>query len=111
MTVRLLTTMLLVLTFFACSKDKESQQQDIPEGYRDEEVSDALKMNQVQYLGSHNSYRVLASLPLYNFLLELGSFIPFNIEELDYTHESIEVQLEKYGVRQFELDIYADTDG
>lgn len=112
MSVRLLSTLFVVLTFVACSKDEESdQQKKIIEEYRDDEVSDTLKMNQIQYLGSHNSYRVLASQALYDTLLRLGSIIPFNIEELDYTHETIEMQLKQYGVRQFELDIYADTEG
>ncbi len=110
--VRFLSTLFIVLTFVACSKDQEvNEQKNIVEVYKDDEVSDTLKMNQIQYLGSHNSYRVLASKALYNFLLDLGDLIPFNIEELDYTHETIEVQLKQYGVRQFELDIYADTEG
>ncbi len=66
-----------------------------------------LKINQVQLLGSHNSYRPVAS-PATQALL--NERIGVAARGLDYGHPPLETQLE-LGVRQFEFDPYVDRDG
>jgi Phosphoinositide phospholipase C, Ca2+-dependent len=59
-----------------------------------------LRLNQVQVLGSHNSYHIAPSEP------------PFNvIEQWQYSHDPLPVQFESEGIRQIELDVYADPNG
>jgi hypothetical protein len=66
-----------------------------------------LKMNQIQVIGTHNSYH--AGIAPSESKLWQGK----NAEAyagLDYQHEPLPKQLDS-GVRQIELDIYADTKG
>ncbi len=59
-----------------------------------------LRLNQMQVLGTHNSYHVAPSTP------------PFNaVEAWQYSHDPLDVQFESEGVRQIELDVYADPTG
>lgn len=69
---------------------------------------EGLRLHQLQVLGSHNSYH-LAPEPV--VLDALAGFAPDLARELDYGHASLTEQLDRYGVRQFELDVYADPDG
>lgn len=68
----------------------------------------AVRMNQIQMLGSHNSYHV--GLPDDVFKL-LHSFSASVADALDYRHGPLRVQLERDGARQLELDVYADPKG
>ena len=67
-----------------------------------------VRMNEVQALGSHNSYHLR---PAPEVLAGIAAFDEGLAEELDYEHRSLTEQLEEFGIRQFELDIYADTAG
>ncbi|MFT4114275.1 phosphatidylinositol-specific phospholipase C1-like protein [Silvibacterium sp.] len=72
------------------------------------QASDAsVRINQIQVIGSHNSYHA-GLLPGIGKLLAEKN--PEVFRELDYSHPSLEVQLD-HGVRQIELDIYADSKG
>jgi hypothetical protein len=62
--------------------------------------SSALRLNQVQALGTHNSYHVAPT-------VEPFSLIP----QWQYTHTPLDVQFESEGVRQIELDVFADPTG
>jgi hypothetical protein len=53
-----------------------------------------LRMNQVQVLGSHNSFHLLAPVPVTG---AIGM-------TLEYSHSPLDQQLESQGVRSFELD-------
>jgi hypothetical protein len=70
-------------------------------------LDDSLRLDQVQVLGSHNSYHgrpypeVLAALR--NVSTALG-------DSLDYAHSPLPDQFD-LGVRQIELDVWADPDG
>lgn len=70
-------------------------------------LDSTLRLNQVQVLGSHNSYRawpypeVLAALTKVNAASAIG---------LDYGHQTLPAQFD-LGVRQIELDIWADPAG
>jgi hypothetical protein len=56
-----------------------------------------LRLNQVQVLGTHNSYHVAPN--------------PSPVPEWEYSHDPLDVQLESQGIRQFELDVWADPNG
>lgn len=66
-----------------------------------------IRLNQVQVLGSHNSYRPVASAATQ---ARLDAQIGFAARGLDYGHPTLEAQLD-LGVRQFEFDPYVDRDG
>lgn len=74
---------------------------------------DSLKINQIQTLGSHNSYHQRANRFVLRFMKGLSGILPkeFNPKELDYAHEPLPVQLDSFHLRSFELDIYADPEG
>jgi Phosphoinositide phospholipase C, Ca2+-dependent len=71
-------------------------------------VVDDLRMNQVQYLGTHNSYHIAPRADLFELLL---AFIPDVAPTLDYTHIPLQEQFETQGIRQIELDIFDDPEG
>lgn len=103
------------LFYISCSKDGENKRVTDPiiieEIYNDGDVDDALKINQIQYLSSHNSYRKHTDKTIYKFLQSFSGLIPYNLVEWEYDHLPIYTQLEQYGVRHIELDIYADKEG
>jgi hypothetical protein len=66
-----------------------------------------LKLNEIQIVGSHNSYHSGIS-P--NEMTWLRKVNPQAAEALDYRHPPLTVQLDD-GVRQLEIDVYADTKG
>jgi hypothetical protein len=63
-----------------------------------------LRLNHLQVLGTHNSYHLAPEPPV---LAALGPRGP----ALDYTHRPLTQQLSQLGVRQFEIDVYADPQG
>jgi Phosphoinositide phospholipase C, Ca2+-dependent len=66
-----------------------------------------LKLNQIQVIGSHNSYHAGIA-PSEAKLWQQRD--PKGFDSLDYRHAPLTQQLEA-GVRQIELDIFADTKG
>jgi len=79
----------------------------------DDIVPDSLRINQVQVLGSHNSYRTKTDQDIFDVLLSLQTALPASLQilELDYTHIPLQDQFYDYGVRQIELDLYLDPNG
>lgn len=67
-----------------------------------------LKINQIQVIGSHNSYRQNIETDLYNTIQAKDT--SRSLKGLQYTHIEIKEQLNK-GLRNLEIDIYADTKG
>ena len=67
-----------------------------------------LRLNQIQVIGTHNSYHQRASAPL---LKLIGLYKPEAVRELDYEHRPLAEQLSRLCIRQIELDCYADPDG
>ena len=65
-------------------------------------LDDTLHLNQIQVLGSHNSFHVRPQ-------GRLGQALP--IEEWQYTHIPLDQQFATQGIRQIELDIFADPQG
>jgi rhodanese-related sulfurtransferase len=74
---------------------------------QNENKSQALKLNQVQFIGSHNSYKMAIPEALMNQIKEENSGLA---ESLDYSHPDIWEQLNT-GLRLFELDVYYDPEG
>lgn len=66
-----------------------------------------VRINQIQIIGSHNSYHVGLT-PGVKALLAAKN--PKSLRGLDYEHKPIPTQLDA-GVRQLEIDIYADSKG
>ena len=67
----------------------------------------ALKLNQIQLIGTHNSYHAGIA-PSESRLWKIRALSAW--EGLDYKHEPLMQQLDS-GVRQIELDIFADSLG
>jgi len=69
---------------------------------------DELRLNQIQVIGTHNSYHI-APTPAALQLIESAS--RGAAQKLDYTHPPLDEQFSALGIRQIELDVYADPDG
>jgi len=69
---------------------------------------DDLRLNQIQTIGTHNSYHLAPPQEVLSFLA-LGS--QRSAEALDYSHRPIAEQLGSMKVRQLEFDLYADPQG
>jgi hypothetical protein len=78
---------------------------------RQSEVSEqdsTLRFNQIQVIGTHNSYHLAPSPELMKIIGLTGKAVA---DSIDYTHAPLEQQFSLYGIRQIELDIYADPQG
>lgn len=108
----LLLIFTLILLFASCKKENENIVKEVV-SIKDGDVPDNLKINELQYLGSHNSYRIKPDQELFEFLIGLSNLLPaeFNSIELDYEHIPFKDQMTYYGVRQLELDLFLDQQG
>ena len=68
------------------------------------------RLNEIQVVGSHNSYHVAPDPALYDIIAPLVTDGGDNAAEWLYTHAPLDQQLDR-GVRSFELDVFADPDG
>jgi Phosphoinositide phospholipase C, Ca2+-dependent len=66
------------------------------------------RLNQIQVIGSHNSYHIAPSPPILKLVASAGKG---RAEGLDYTHKPLADQFSRLGIRQVELDVFADPDG
>lgn len=66
-----------------------------------------VKMNEIQVIGSHNSYKIAIEAPLWNYLFQRDSALA---KSLQYGHISIEKQLD-LGLRNLEYDVLHDPKG
>jgi hypothetical protein len=66
-----------------------------------------LRLNEIQMIGSHNSYHAGLTAGMAAWLRVHN---PRAAETLDYSHPPLDVQLSN-GVRQLEIDVFADTHG
>ena len=67
-----------------------------------------VRLNELQVIGSHNSYHLAAEGALRNGLFAI---VPEFAADLDYTHRPLTEQLDQFGIRQFEIDVHADPEG
>jgi len=97
----------LVLVGLSFSKDIKKAGGETP--------SDNLKINQIQIIASHNSYHMRTDAAVLRFLNGLYKMhiLPAdqNPQWIDYNHAPLTEQLEKYGVRGLELDVWNDPEG
>lgn len=71
-------------------------------------ADDCMRLNYVQVLGTHNSYHIQPR-PAILYLVSL--YDPQEALNMEYTHRPLNEQLDLFGVRQVELDVFADPDG
>lgn len=77
---------------------------------------DTVRLNQLQFIGSHNSYHIAPEAPILQWLTFFSNAVPDiasalgDPAELNYTHAPLATQLQR-GVRSFELDVAADPLG
>ncbi len=67
-----------------------------------------LRLNQIQVIGTHNSYHQRTHDSLMKLIAATN---PKEAEELDYTHRPLPEQFSRLGIRQIELDCLADPKG
>lgn len=81
---------------------------------QDTEYADSIPMNKIKVLGSHNSYRRMTDPGILKTIHLIDPFYGSSISpamRLEYDHIPIDSQLEYYGLRSFEIDIYNDPEG
>ena len=100
---------LSVVVLFSCKKEGINEKILFPI----ENKFDNLKINQMQFVGSHNSYRIKTNPKILNFLFSIQVVLPSDLapESLDYEHLTLTEQLNDYGIRNLEIDIYNDPIG
>lgn len=101
----------LTIMFFMSSCGQEKQHSAVQPDCTTltaENADDCIRLNQIQVLGTHNSYK----LDLPETLIEaVNTFLPGWSENIEYGHRPLSEQLELLGIRQFEIDIFADPEG
>jgi hypothetical protein len=70
-----------------------------------------LGLNQVQYVGSHNSYHVEPRPWVRDLVIGFQGGGTADADQLQYSHAPLAEQLGTMGVRQLELDVFADSEG
>jgi hypothetical protein len=71
-------------------------------------AEDEVRLNQIQVIGSHNSYHIEPSPAVRTLIAAAGEH---QAQGLDYTHPPLAQQFSSRGVRQIELDLFYDPDG
>ena len=69
---------------------------------------DRVRINQIQVIGSHNSYHLRAHDSLMAVMAKRNPLAPLG---LDYNHPALPEQFERLGIRQIELDCFVDRNG
>jgi hypothetical protein len=76
-------------------------------------VVNNLKINEIQAIGSHNSYRKRTDPYIMGFLGQNASVLPpyFNPDTWDYEHLPLDAQFTDYSIRSIEFDVFDDPAG
>ena len=72
------------------------------------DAADGIRFNEIQVIGTHNSYHI-APEPAMMALIERGR--EGRAASIDYTHRPLWEQFALLGIRQIELDVFADPKG
>lgn len=90
------------LLFTACKKEESC-----------ENKIEKLGINELQLLGSHNSYHQRTYGPILEFMYAHPELWPagFHPNDWDYSHLPLTEQLNQYGMRSIELDVFNDPYG
>lgn len=67
-----------------------------------------VRLNQIQVIGTHNSYHQRAHDSLLQLIAKASAAA---VQDLDYTHRPLPEQFSRLGIRQIELDCLADPEG
>jgi len=67
-----------------------------------------VRLNQIQVIGTHNSYHIA---PDAGVLSLIAAASRKQADALDYSHRPLAEQFSKLGIRQIELDLFADPEG
>jgi hypothetical protein len=67
-----------------------------------------LRLNQIQVIGTHNSYHVAPAPAVMGIVALAGKE---RAAGLEYSHRPLREQLQHLGIRQIELDVFADPEG
>ena len=62
----------------------------------------------MQVIGSHNSFHVKPQTVAFEAIAAVSRELA---ESIEYSHRPLTEQLEEFGIRQFELDVFADPEG
>jgi hypothetical protein len=107
-----LLTSLALLLAAACSSSDDDGDDASTDGDATTTTStpsiEGVRINELQVVGSHNSYHLA---PEGGIADGLEGLAPEFWETIDYTHLPLTEQLEDYGIRQFEIDVFADPEG
>lgn len=93
-----------MLLFLGCTSPDVGSCSEVTSG----NVDECVRLNELQMLGTHNSYHVQPHADLVEALRSYDSTWGKN---LAYTHRPLSEQLEDLGIRQIELDVFADPEG
>ncbi len=96
---------LLVWALFSCVLVGCGDDGEQAEPYPRDSV---LRLNHIQVIGTHNSYHIEPRPSLMERLLRSLPTLAFGLQ---YTHVPLEQQFSEQGVRQIELDVFADPVG
>ncbi|MEX0778921.1 MAG: phosphatidylinositol-specific phospholipase C1-like protein [Balneolales bacterium] len=103
-----LPIVLLSLAIYSCTYNRADEYPEDCNNLTHENVDDCIRMNQIQVLGTHNSYKLSPHEDLINLL---NAEKPGWAENISYEHRPLKEQLGDLGIRQIELDIFADPQG
>lgn len=94
------TLAVAALAVSACSSDSgtDSESSDQP----------VVDLNEIQILGSHNSYHQQPRDEIFAVLEQISQELA---ESIEYSHVPLTEQFTEHGVRQIEIDVFADPDG
>jgi len=101
-------------SFVACKKEPKTDLNPPIYAIQNDSV-DQLKINQIQVVGSHNSYRKRTDLDIFTMVTNLFStgILGTGLDPggWDYSHVPLPEQFGAFGMRAIELDIYEDAQG
>src|SRR5690349_16515581 len=107
---------LLITTGAACSSEQDADPVGTTTTTSATSAADGLALNQLQMIGTHNSYHVAPEAKLFAAEKAVAAGLGpdagglGDINSLGYTHQSLTDQLDS-GIRSFELDVWADPVG
>ena len=96
---------LLLAAAFALGGCGDSDPSNPPNPYP---LDDTIRMHEAQVLGTHNSYHIQPKPALFAGILALA---PPLAEAWQYTHLPLSEQFATQGIRQIEIDVFADPEG
>lgn len=102
-----LFTTFLILSFITSCAEGDEAQADCSD-VTSKTADDCIRLNQIQLLGTHNSYKRAPTQELVDLL---DTVQPGWANDILYEHRPLSRQLEELGIRQIELDIFADPKG